>query len=338
MVFPLAVGLLFLAVCYAYYKHSRRRFVALAAKIQGPPAWPLIGNALEFMGSTQERLSQIVSTRIFKAWLHPDWIFHLTSLGREFAKELNRARHMAQKVVEQRKQKCVCTESDGSKKIFIDLLLEQSLSEQEVLDEVTTMLVAGNDTTATVSSFVLLALAVQQNAQERVREELRDIFGPDKRPATSNDLRQMSFLEMCIKETLRMFPVAPMLARRVTEDIKLTTSGLVLPAGCSVAICIQHMHRQPDIFPQPELFLPERFSGKEKRHPYSFLPFSAGPRNCVGLRYAMLLVKVMTSTILRHYRLSSPIKSLNDIILTLDILLKPVQGYPLILEPLELHK
>ncbi|XP_021940758.1 cytochrome P450 4C1-like isoform X1 [Zootermopsis nevadensis] len=292
-----------------------------------------------------ERLSQIVAVRIFKAWLHPDWVFNLTSLGRDHARELRYANHMTATVVQRRRLEHSLRSDDdddddddvkdggASQKVFLDLLLEQTgtrMSDQQLKDETTTMIVAGNDTTATMTSFALLVLAIQRAEQDKVYEELRRIFGDSKRAATSRDLREMQYLELCIKETMRMFPVAPLIGRRLTADVQLEDA--VVPAGSSVVVCIQHLHMDPEFFPDPHKFIPERFLPDNKRHPFSYVPFSAGPRNCVGLRYAMLLMKTMVSTVLRHYEISTPLK-MADVQLKVDILLKSVRGYPVVLEP-----
>lgn len=129
---------------------------------------------------------------------------------------------------------------------------------------------------------------------------------------------------------MRMFPVAPLIARYLTGDVAI--SDVVVPTGSSVVICIQHVHMDPEHFPEPHKFIPERFLPDNKRRPFSYLPFSAGPRNCIGLRYAMLLMKTIVSTVLRHYKVTTSLK-IADILLKVDILLKSVRGFPVALEP-----
>lgn len=129
------------------------------------------------------------------------------------------------------------------------------------------------------------------------------IFGDDDRPPSMNDLREMRYLEMCIKETLRLYPSVPLMARKVTEDIQCGKH--VLPAGSEVFILPYATHRLPHIYPEPDKFLPERFTPEqcEKRNPYAYLPFSAGPRNCIGHKFAILEMKTMISKVLRNYQL-----------------------------------
>lgn len=103
--------------------------------------------------------------------------------------------------------------------------------------------------------------------------------------------------------TCRLYPAVPIIARRLGEDVKCGKT--VLPAGCEIFVIPYATHRLEHVYPEPEKFLPERFSSEncEKRNPYAFLPFSAGPRNCIGHKFAILEMKTVISTIIRSYRL-----------------------------------
>ena len=102
-------------------------------------------------------------------------------------------------------------------------------------------------------------------------------------PVKPEDLQHLVYLEKVIKETLRLFPVAPILLRKVKENLPI--GERTLPKGSAALIVVLQVHRDEKNWPQPLEFNPERFSPEEtaKRHPYSYLPFSAGPRNCIGL-------------------------------------------------------
>ncbi|KAF2891135.1 hypothetical protein ILUMI_15038, partial [Ignelater luminosus] len=117
---------------------------------------------------------------------------------------------------------------------------------------------------------------------EKVVEELHSIFGDDKdRPETHRDLQGMKYLEAVIKETLRIYPTVPFFSRNVNEDIEY--EGIILPKNATLQVFVYGLHRNPDVFPDPERFDPERFTqeNQRNRHPYAYLPFSAGPRNCI---------------------------------------------------------
>ena len=114
------------------------------------------------------------------------------------------------------------------------------------------------------------------------REEIFEIFGDSDRPCTAEDAAQMKYLECCIKEALRLYPSVPFISRQMCEDSEL--DGYKIPSGVSVAVQIYALHRNEEYFPEPEVFKPERFQTEESlgRHPFAFVPFSAGPRNCIG--------------------------------------------------------
>lgn len=101
----------------------------------------------------------------------------------------------------------------------------------------------------------------------------------------------------------RLYPAVPILARRLGEDVKCGT--ITLPKNTEMFVIPYATHRLEHIFPDPEKYIPERFSTEncEKRNPYAFLPFSAGPRNCIGHKFALIEMKTVISTILRSYRL-----------------------------------
>lgn len=92
----------------------------------------------------------------------------------------------------------------------------------------------------------------------------------------------MRYLEQCIKETMRLYPSVPFIARTLGEDVKV--GKYILPEGCDVLIAPYATHRLSNHFPNPEMFIPDRFEldQVEQRHPYAYLPFSAGMRNCIG--------------------------------------------------------
>ncbi|RZC35451.1 p450 domain containing protein, partial [Asbolus verrucosus] len=163
--------------------------------------------------------------------------------------------------------------------IFRITNISQSESkQQEVLQDYTK---AGQDSVGAALAFSLYFLAVHQDVQNNVLEELNSIFGNTDRLETFEDVIKMKYLEQCIKETMRLCPSVPMFCRRLTEDVPI--GKYVFPAGTNLFISPFVTHRLPHIFPDPLKFDPERFSPENisKVHPYAYIPFSAGPRNCI---------------------------------------------------------
>lgn len=145
---------------------------------------------------------------------------------------------------------------------------------------------------------------------------------------------EMKYLERVIMETLRLYPPVPLIARRVEHDVRLASGPYTIPKGASVVILQFAVHRNPTIFPNPDTFDPDNFLPERmaKRHFYSFIPFSAGPRSCVGRKYAMLKLKVLLSTIVRNFKIDSKMKE-EDFKLQGDIILKLENGFKIMLEP-----
>ncbi|XP_063705039.1 cytochrome P450 4g15 [Culicoides brevitarsis] len=229
----------------------------------------------------------------------------------------------------------------GEKKrlAFLDLLLESAengavISDEEIKEQVDTIMFEGHDTTAAGSSFFLSMMGIHQHIQDKVQEELDQIFGDSDRPATFQDTLEMKYLERCMMETLRMYPPVPVIARQLKENLKLTSGDYEVPAGATVIIATYKLHRLEHIYPNPDTFDPDNFLPERQanRHYYAFVPFSAGPRSCVGRKYAMLKLKIILSTILRKYRIYSDLKE-EDFRLQADIILKREEGFQIRMEP-----
>lgn len=179
----------------------------------------------------------------------------------------------------------------GEKKrlAFLDLLLESAqngalISDKEIKEQVDTIMFEGHDTTAAGSSFFLSMMGIHQDIQQKVVQELQDIFGDSDRPATFQDTLEMKYLERCLMETLRLYPPVPLIARQLKEDLKMASGDYVVPAGATVGIVTYKLHRNESIYPNPTKFDPDNFLPERQanRHYYAFVPFSAGPRSCVG--------------------------------------------------------
>lgn len=293
--------------------------------------------------------------RMFQVWLHPNFIFHRTQLGKTQREGIKYLHSLTTEVIRKKREtffkgneKTVTANPEhetykveSRRKAFLDLLMELShngakFSDEELREEVDTMMIAGNDTTASINCFVLLMLASYPDVQDKIYEELCEIYGNDEtedRSITSEDLQRMEYMERVIKETMRLFPIAPILVRAVTEDLNIGEH--TLPKGSSVVLGILKTHRSEEYWPNPLKFDPERFLPEEtaKRHPYCYLPFSAGPRNCIGLKYAMMAMKTLLATVLRRYVLKKDnIAAIVDIKLKADLMLKPVDPIKLRIE------
>ena len=118
--------------------------------------------------------------------------------------------------------------------------------------------------------------------QQLVQDELAQVFGNGDRFCTMNDTSELKFMECCIKESLRLYPTVLSIAREISEDIEL--DGYKIPAGTNAGLMFLSLHRNAELFSDPLTYNPERFQGDQStgQHPFAFVPFSAGPRNCIG--------------------------------------------------------
>jgi cytochrome P450 len=157
------------------------------------------------------------------------------------------------------------------------------MSDEELRDELMTLLVAGHETTATSLAWALERLARHPDALERLRAEVE--AGED------------AYLDAVAKETLRLRPVLSVVLRRLQEPMEI--GGRTLPAGVNVAPCIYLVHRRPDVYPEPLRFLPERFLDAQAGT-YTWFPFGGGVRRCLGASFAMFELKVVLSEIVRR--------------------------------------
>ncbi|XP_043517948.1 probable cytochrome P450 4aa1 isoform X1 [Frieseomelitta varia] len=255
--------------------------------------------------------------RMVRPWLLIEWIYRLTKHGRKEEKQRKDLFDTCFKMMEE-KRKLLQNNTPApdhevkqkKRTSLLEYMVEMKeknpcFSDEDIVEECCTFMLAGQDSVGTATAMTLFLLANNPEWQNKCIEEIDQIFNGNSRLPTMNDLKEMRCLEMCIKESLRLYPSVPIIARTLGEDIKIGKH--VIPAGCSVLICPYSTHRLPQYFPDPEAFKPERFNAEnsEKRHPYAYIPFSAGPRNCIGNKFAMLEMKCMISAILRRCRLQS---------------------------------
>ena len=165
----------------------------------------------------------------------------------------------------------------------------EGLSDEELRDELLTLLVAGHETTASALGWAFERLI---RHPEAMADAVDDARGGDG-----------EYLEAVAKETLRLRPILPMVARMVQEDI--TIAGHDIPAGVTLAPCIYLVHHREDVYPQPDAFRPERFVGV-KPGTYTWLPFGGGIRRCIGASFALFEMQEVLGAVLRSVELKPP--------------------------------
>lgn len=176
-----------------------------------------------------------------------------------------------------------------------------ALSDRELRDQVITFLMAGHETTAKAITWTLYLLDCYPDAQRRLRTELDQVLRG--RSPEVQDIPLLSYTWMALQESMRLFPPVWIVSRRAVEVDEI--GGVHVPAGALVLVSPYLMHRHPDHWSEPQSFRPERFHPDvQERSPYVFLPFSGGPRHCIGKIFASLETRLVVATILQRFQLS----------------------------------
>ncbi|EAT35039.1 AAEL012766-PA [Aedes aegypti] len=291
----------------------------------------------EFIKSIEDAC-ELINCRLYKFWLHPEWIYQRTKYYKEEKYCYEKAYEMSRKILKMKqearsKSRNTLNNNDNilskSPQIYIDQILRLAeetdvFDNQAIKDELDTIIVGGNETSALTLSHVMLMLAIHQDIQQKVYNEIVNVIGScdPSIPVHNDQLSKLIYTEMVMKETMRLFPVGPVVARTCTSPTRI--SKTTIPAGTNIVLGVYNVHRNPkhwgpdvDRF-DPEHFFPERVA---ERHPYSFLPFSGGPRNCIGYKYGLMSMKIMLCHLLRAYRFRSPLK-MDQLQLKMSITLK----------------
>jgi cytochrome P450 len=207
---------------------------------------------------------------------------------------------------------------------------ERPLSQEELRDEVVTLLLAGHETTAIGLAVTLHQLATHPEVQERLTREVREVLG--SRPATFEDLTRLTYTSAVIDEAMRIYPPAWAIGREALQDV--TLGDHTLPAGSQIVIAQWVTHRDPRWFDDPETFRPERWLDglRERLPPGVYYPFGGGPRVCIGQRFASMEAVLALATLVQARRFS--VTERTRLELVPSITLRPREGLHLKAEPL----
>lgn len=187
--------------------------------------------------------------------------------------------------------------------------------------------------------YTLLLIGQHEEVQDRLQREIDDWDQRESGPESHSNINDNngreeedmlfkgSYLEAVIRESLRLFPPVPRIARRMNQEVLIrgSVTGLeyTIPEGTTVTIDIFQIHRDPSVFPDPDSFRPERHLSPSHARPNSvFIPFSQGARSCIGSKFAMMELKIFLVQILRRFRLLSK-TPVQQIRLAVEIVLKP---------------
>ena len=205
---------------------------------------------------------------------------------------------------------------------------DEPMNDDEIRDELITMLVAGHETTATSLSWVVHRLLQNADVLEKARAEAATVFGNglDGSEPAPEQIAALHYLDAVIKETARLHPIVPIVSRYLEAPTRI--GDLHLPAGCGVSPCIYLAHRRPDVWAEPEAFKPDRFIDA-RVDPYAFFPFGGGARHCLGAAFAVYEMKIVLARILTRVPLrTDPTRKVRTV--RRGVTLAPSGGVPVI--------
>lgn len=262
------------------------------------------------------RITHVLHLRMWDVILRNDYTFPFTKAAKVEKRALKVLHDFTDKVIVARRQELLDAQTTDAgesqskddvgikkKMALLDVLLQakidgQPLTNEDIREEVDTFMFEGNDTSAAGINYALYCIAKYPEVQKKVLQEIYEVIGKDESVAiTLSMLNDLNYLDIVLKETLRIFPAAPFIGRYIEEDIVIgrrregeekylsldpncfpsfLSDGMKVPAGTNLFLYIIAIHMDPDIFPNPEEFRPERFlevKVEEQINPYTYVPF-----------------------------------------------------------------
>lgn len=271
-----------------------------------------------------------IANKVQPIQMIPDWLQN--GEKRQFQQAVAECNRVVYEIINRRKQ-----QQDKGRDLlgmFLEMYDEETgerMSELQVRDEVMTMFLAGHETTASSLSWTFYLLARHPQIEADLREELRTVL--DNRLPSFSDLSQLQLLDRVIKESMRLYPPLPLIARKVEVDDVI--GDYHFPAEMQVIISSYVTHRHPKFWDDPDRFDPDRFlSDRFEALPRStYIPFSDGAHRCIGDQFALMEMKLVLATILPHFKLSlSPGQKVE---MDPNITLRPQGGLPMVLQSID---
>lgn len=214
--------------------------------------------------------------------------------------------NLTQQIIDARRQ----SNADNEYNDFIGLLMKaecegQLLTDKQIADQGIAFFLAGFDTSSVTLTTIAYLLAKHQSIQEELRCEIDQFFNETK-TVSYDTINELNYLDAVINETLRHSPTLPRLMKEANKNCSIKYNGqkIFIPKGTYIQMSVQCIHRDEENFEDAQQFRPERFLKNSTlgHNTNAFLPFGTGPRNCVGIRLAMLEIKLCVLHLIRRYR------------------------------------
>ncbi|XP_075986358.1 uncharacterized protein LOC142983408 [Anticarsia gemmatalis] len=290
-----------------------------------------------------DTLLQIISLRLFKPWYMIEYIFNMSrykkmsdesskifsSLSKQMVK-LRNEEHM------QRLKNKEVLKSNGSRfQGLLDILIENSVTDtgstftdEELTNLVDNVLLAAFDTTVMELVMILVCLGSRREVQEKIYQEIQDVLGVDGE-VTKENISKLVYLEAAIKETIRLYPIGPVIARQATNDVELR--NVTIPAGSNIIVHLWAANTDPEYWgPDAKEYKPERwFNDSLPEHPAAYASFSPGRRGCPGKAYALMYLKTTLAPLIRKYKFTADVTRVK---FDVNVMMKPTSGHEIQIE------
>ena len=256
--------------------------------------------AASALGEAFTGVSEFVNYRMNTPFPPPLWL--PTRRNRQFKAALDTLNRTVYRIIEERKQ------TGEEKGDLLDMLMAArdadtgaGMTNAELRNEVALLIFAGHETTATTLTWVFYLLSQHPEAEAKLHAELATVL--DGRTPTLADLPNLPYNRMVIEETMRLYPAAWGVSRKSVAADEI--GGYQLPANASLTLPITTLHYDPRWWEEPERFAPERFTPERSanRHKFAYLPFGAGPRQCIGNNFALMEAQLVLATVAQRYQL-----------------------------------
>ncbi|KAJ8715517.1 hypothetical protein PYW07_009999 [Mythimna separata] len=290
----------------------------------------------QYMKATDEMVS-LMMKRFQKFWLHGDFIYTLLGYKKQESELVKFRDGITDEIIQTKssffnESKLNTKSTYVSYQPFLHLILEQhtknAFTDQEITEELHTAMVAAYETTSISLQTILLMIGSFPKVQERMYEEILQVLGTD-RDIDKEDLRKLIYTEAVIKESMRVVPTSPAIARSVDKDVKL--KNYTMRTGSQCIILLHGLHRHSSWGPDADQFKPERWLDPATLPAYvaTDATFSFGKRSCIGKTYAMTSLKIAVAHIVRKFIITADYTKVQY---QYEITLHPVSGHDISLE------
>ncbi|GAB0086063.1 hypothetical protein DMENIID0001_000490 [Sergentomyia squamirostris] len=281
----------------------------------------------------------IIGETINNPIIYLKWLFRIISLAEMNSKNFEVISKFYKKIIENKRESFILRKLNGDTdlstpptKLFIDHLMnlvvvEKKLTDCDLTNEVNSIINAAFETTALTSSYCILAMAMFPEQQKRIYEEIKSIMLDKDDDIQYDDLNKYEFLDRFIKECLRLFTPAPIMTRTTSGTFKL--GEYTIPEGTIISCPIGIIHRKKEIWgPTAEEFDPDRFLPENFKQipPYAYLPFGGGPRNCIGYKYAQILLTIILVKLVSNFTFETNLR-MEDLRFRMEITTKLVNKH-----------